>query len=132
MEDKRLERLYDYTKWHLGIYLSVAGALTAAAGYLAEGMKAQRLSPYIDKPLLLVSAVALMFAAGACGGVIASSCTECVTYDELWNQRHGPFGFRILEGRHWAAMEHLFFWLSVTCAAIAVLSTRPVITWLTS
>lgn len=45
MEDKRLERLYDYTKWHLGIYLSVAGALTAATGFLAESSKKGELAP---------------------------------------------------------------------------------------
>lgn len=130
MEDKRLERLYDYTKWHLGIYLSVAGALTAAAGYLAEATKAGQLAPYVDKPKLLLVAVALMFAAGACGGVVASSCTECATYEDLWNGKQGPFGTRLLKGRHWAALEHLCFWLSTALAAIAVLSSAPVMAWL--
>lgn len=126
MEDKRLERLYDYTKWHLGIYLSVAGALTAAVGYLAENAKAQALAPYIDKPMLLISAVFFMFGAGACGGIVASSCTGCTTYEELWSQKHGPFGSRLLLGQHWASMEHLFFWLSVACTVLAVFSSKPI------
>jgi len=132
MEDKRLERLYDYTKWHLGIYLSVAGTLTAAVGYLAEASKADRIAPYVDRPGLLLAAVALMFAAGACGGIVASSCTECASYEQLWNERHGPFGSHLLKGRQWAAMEHLFFWLSVAAAAVAVLSSKPVVLWLTT
>lgn len=131
MEDKRLERLYDYTKWHLGIYLSVAGALTAAVGYLAELPKAKTLAPYIGKPAFLVLAVVLMFAAGACGGIVASSSTECNTYDELWNQPHGPFGWRVLKGRQWAALEHMFFWLSVAFAVSAVLLSPPIGAWLT-
>jgi hypothetical protein len=130
MEDKRLERLYDYTKWHIGIYLSAAGTLTAAVGYLAESAKAQTLSPYVGSPKLLVAAIVFMFIAGACGGVVASSCTECNTYDELWNQRHGPFGTRLLKGRHWALLEHLSFWLSAVSAAIAVLASTPVVAWL--
>jgi len=29
VEDKRLERLYDYTKFHIGIYLSAAAGVAA-------------------------------------------------------------------------------------------------------
>jgi hypothetical protein len=132
MDDKRLERLYDYTKWHLGIYLSVASALTAATGLLAEKSKTENMAIYVEKPILLLLAVAFMFSAGACGGIVASSCTECITYDELWNQKHGPFGLRIVKGRHWAALEHLFFWLSVACAVFAVLLSSPIRSWLRS
>jgi hypothetical protein len=130
MEDKRLERLYDYTKWHIGIYLSAAGALTAAAGYLAEASKAAVLAPYVDSPKLLLGAIIFMFFAGVCGAVIASSCTECNTYEELWRNKQGPFGLELLQGRHWAALEHLFFWLSTVLAAYSVLASGPVIAWL--
>ncbi|CAH1203104.1 conserved hypothetical protein [Candidatus Nitrotoga sp. BS] len=129
-DDKRLERLYDYTKWHIGIYLSVAGALTAAVGYLAEENKTRNLAPYVGSPKLLLAAVIFMFLAGVCGAVIASSSTECKTYDELWLCKQGPYGLRLMPGRVWAMFEHSFFWLSSACIALSVLTAEPVLKWL--
>jgi hypothetical protein len=130
MDDKRLDRLYDYTKWHIGIYLSVAGGLTAAAGYLAETSKADALAPYVASPKALLAAIVLMFLAGVCGAVIASSSTHCKTYEELWNGKQGPFGSQLLAGRIWAPLEHMFFWLSTLAAATSVLTSWRVIAWL--
>jgi hypothetical protein len=129
-EDKRLERLYDYTKWHIGIYLGSASALTAAVGYLADRDKAPNLDPLIGSPLLLVASVVLMLLAGACGGVVASSSTECVSYDELWSRNQGPFGTKLLPGKTWAMFEHAFFWLSVAAVAVSVLAAPAVRTWI--
>jgi hypothetical protein len=130
MGDERLERIYDYTKWHLGIYLSVAGTLTAALGFLAKPEEADTLRQFLGSPKLLLTAIVLMFLAGICGGVVASSCTGCKTYEELWEDKHGPYGIRIMPGRYWAALEHTFFWASAGLAAYAVLSSTPVVGWL--
>lgn len=128
MEDHRLNRLYDYTKWHVAIYLSVGGALTAAVGYLAEASKASQLAPYVTRPYLLLGAVVLMLLAGMCGGAVLSACTKCQTFAELWDKRKGPFGLGHV--RNWARAEHILFWLSIVSAAVAVLSTEPVLKWL--
>jgi hypothetical protein len=40
MEDKQLERLYDYTKFHIGIYLSSGGGLAALISAAAQHDKA--------------------------------------------------------------------------------------------
>lgn len=130
MEDKRLERLYDYTKFHIGIYLSTAGALTAATSYLSESNKTSELAKYVGSPKVLVAAVALMFLAGVAGAIVASSSTECETYEELWFCKHGPYGLRLFPGRIWAAAEHTFFWLSATCIIYAVASAEPFLNWI--
>ena len=36
MEDKRLDRLFEYTKFHIGIYLSAASGLVALIGLSAK------------------------------------------------------------------------------------------------
>src|SRR6185503_16056930 len=119
----------DYTKWHIGIYLSVAGGLTAAVGYIAE-KKADALAPYVSSPKVLFASIIAMFLAGICGGVVASSCTGCTTYEELWHERQGPFGLKFLLGRYWAGLEHFFFWLSAILSMGAVLSSTAVVGWL--
>ncbi|TKB58828.1 MAG: hypothetical protein E8D49_10545 [Nitrospira sp.] len=83
MEDKRLERLYDYTKFHIGIYLSVAAGLLALVGLAAKSEEGQFLAKLIGSPLALVGSALAMFAAGVAGAVVASSSTECETYGQL-------------------------------------------------
>jgi hypothetical protein len=127
MDDRRLEKVYDYTKWHIGIYLSTTGALTAGLGLLAEHPERMSLVAY---PWLLVMAILFMFLAGICGAIVASSCTECRTYEELWSGKHGPFGWKLYPGRIWARFEHSFFWLSLLSLIILVFSSKVVHTWL--
>jgi hypothetical protein len=102
--------------------------MTAVLGLLAkEG--AGKSVPYVGSPAFLFAGVLLMFIAGVCGAIVASSCTECPSYEQLWEGEHGPFGTRLLKGRTWARLEHAFFWLSVVCMAWAVLSAQNVRTW---
>ena len=96
------------------------GRIDRRRGLFAESEKASQLAPYVDKPILLLGAIVLMFAAGACGGVVASSCTEC----NLHSVQHEVVSVR------WAFYEHLFFWVSVALAVAAVLTAEPVLAWL--
>jgi hypothetical protein len=129
-EDKRLERLFDYTKFHMSIYLSATGGLVAIVGVAAD----QRafLGRLIGWPLGLVLALIAMLIAGIAGGVVASSATLCTTFEDLWDKPQGPFSWRWFPGRVWAAVEHFSFWLSIVFVAAAVLSAPAVSTWLTS
>lgn len=129
-EDKRLERIYDYTKWHMGIYFSAAGALTAGIGYLAERKEPQAPLPLIDHPWILLLAIVFMLLAGVCGAMVASSCTECNTYEELWDGKHGPYSLKLYPGRIWARCEHSFFWLGVLSLISCILCTKAVWAWL--
>jgi hypothetical protein len=99
IEDKRLERLFDYTKFHIGIYLSAGSGLVALLGLSSKGNAgglalAQLLAQLVGSPRALTISLLFMVIAGMAGGVIASSCTECVSYEDLWERRQGPFGSR--------------------------------------
>ena len=130
MEDKRLERLFDYTKFHIGIYLSAGGALLTLIALAAEKDKATFVGKLVGSPPALAASLLSMLFAGACGGVIASASTQCNTYEELWLGRHGPFGSQLLKGKAWAGLEHGAFWLSVIAFCYAVLSAAAVHQWL--
>jgi hypothetical protein len=116
--DARLERLFEYTKWHIGIYLSFGGGLIALLGSRDGSDFLCRLIAY---PALMGAAVAAMALAGLAGGIIASGATRCHTFDELWSQPRPLFGRDTWRGEIWASLEHLAFWISLALLVLAVL-----------
>ena len=131
-EDKRLERLYDYTKFHIGIYLSAASGLAALIASIANDKAGTLLVDLVGSPLFLGMALLFMVLAGAAGGVVATSVTESRSFDEFWGQPQGPAWCKWPrpDGRKWVAVEHIFFWLSLLCLLIALLSKRATLNWL--
>lgn len=131
-EDKRLERLYDYTKFHIGIYLSSSAGLAGLISAIAPHPdKVTFLGQFIGSPALLGLSLLFMVLAGACGGVVATTLTEVRAFDDFWSGSTGPSWWPRrgrLSGQAWVAAEHLFFWASLLCALVAVLS-HPT-TWL--
>jgi hypothetical protein len=119
-EDKRLERLYDYTKFHIGIYLSTAGGVTALAASKDLDWIVAKLIGF--PPLLYVALVLLVFA-GMCGGMVATSITKSLTFDEFWAKKHYPGKSSRLgaTGETWVHNEHRFFWASLITLAAAIL-----------
>jgi len=116
--DPRLERLYDYTKFHIGIYLLAAGAMVTIAG---SAELRSFFSSLMQNRLLLWGAIGAMGIAGAAGGVIASTCAISGTLEEVWDSRIGPWRLRIMPGRRWAALEHTAFWASAGLFTLALL-----------
>lgn len=124
MDDRRLERLFDYTKWHLGIYIAAAGALSA----LLASDNANILSKLWGSPYVLLFAAGCMAIAGLSGGIVASSCTTRKTFAEVWHRKLGPFEWRWLKGKTWAAIEHSAFWLGAAALLVSTgigLMTAP-------
>jgi hypothetical protein len=118
-KDKRLERLDDYTKFHIGIYLSIGGAIVALLG----SDKASWLVKYFggNRDVLLF-ALLFMVIAGFAGGVIASGTTSCETFDEFWKKPQGPVVFKWFDGIYWTYVEHVSFWISLGLVACAILT----------
>lgn len=131
-EDGRITRLLDYTKFHIGIYLSSAGVMVTLVAAAADGSKLSFIRSLFAAPWALAVAAVFMTIAGAAGGIIASSCTQCRTFEELWNQRQGPHTLKLLKGCHWALVEHGSFWISCLFLAYSVLSSITVCKWLFS
>ena len=131
--DKRLERLYDYTKFHIGIYLSAAAGLTGLISAIAGGKLPETFTNLVGSPAFLGLSLFFMVLAGACGGVVATSVTECKSFEDFWGTPTGPSWRRQGPlGKSWVAAEHLFFWLSLACALVSVLSHGKTWSWVTS
>jgi hypothetical protein len=115
---KRLERLYDYTKFHIGVYLTLVGAFVAA---MAD--KVGIVDPC--SRWFFMPAIAAMLLAGVAGGVIASHLPEAGTFSEFEKQRIS-FLKRWFRRRYvwWAKVEHRAFWIGILWA-LAVIAARP-------
>ena len=117
-DDPRLARLYDYTKFHIGIYLVTAGTMVTIAG-------SDRLQNFLGDlghhPVFLILAIVAMGVAGVAGGVIASTCASADDFDDVWLKRIGPWYWQIMPGWVWAGVEHTAFWASLIFLTVAVL-----------
>ena len=136
LEDKRLERLYDYTKFHIGIYLSSAAGVAALLGSKEAGWI---ITTLVGNEYLLYLALALLVVAGMCGGIVATSVTESPTFDYFWTTEHCPATITCLKarwkvtrttwwdatGKTWVGREHGFFWASLLTLALAILIRYP-------
>ncbi len=117
-DDARLERLYDYTKFHIGIYILAATTMITVAG---SEDQSSFLDGLIKHPWALLGAIAAMALAGAAGGIIVSSCAIARKLEEVWDRKIGPWGWRWMSGRSLARLEHAAFWASVLLFATAAL-----------
>jgi hypothetical protein len=119
MEDARLNRLFDYTKFHIGLYTTAAGALLAA--YASKDLEIFQKTLQLH-PVLVEISILSMLAAGLAGGIVASSCTIFESFDRLWSSKVGPFGLKWLTGETWAKIEHTAFWISAGAITWAFIS----------
>jgi hypothetical protein len=128
-DDKRLDRLLDYTKFHIGIYLSIGGGLVALLGSSAN---IQFLDRLIGSPPALALALIFIVVAGIAGGIIASCTTQYRTFDDFWSKCQGPHTSKLFTGKTWVLIEHGSFWISLFLVAYSILSAPAVWTWLGS
>jgi len=99
----QLKNLFEYTKFHIGLYA------TALAATIATTLRADP-----DGPINRLHGVILCFClAGLCGGIIASSICEHPTYSKFEKAKLGPLGIPLFTFKIWAAFEHSAFWTGV-------------------
>ena len=113
--DKGLELLFDYTKFHIGVYLTLAAAyITLATSKIGETLP--KLNPNFVWP-----AVICIMVAGFAGGVIASSITqsERTNVTDFLKDPTGPWSMRLFSGKWWAYIEHTFFWAGIICVVLS-------------
>ena len=94
-EDPQLKMLFDYTVFHIGLYVTLMGILIAALN-LHEGEK---------RYLWLLCPIALLFLAGACGGIVGSNIPEHKDYVSFNKAEKWGSTFEV-----WIGREHVFFW----------------------
>lgn len=119
-ELEKLKLLFDYTKFHIGLYTTVA---TIFGGLVAAGDKI----PFKFSTTFLLASVVCICVAGMAGGTIASSIPGYSSYTDFWKERIAPFPFKPLlfkngmKAEYWTYVEHLAFWLGVALALASIL-----------
>jgi hypothetical protein len=117
-KQKSLELLFDYTKFHIGIYLTLTAAyITIATAKIKE-------APILEVKFGFFAFAVLCFAiAGLSGGVIVSSITQTKarSSQQFLDERIGPWEWKILHGkaRKWTWVEHTSFWIGLASAILS-------------
>lgn len=120
---KGLELLFEYTKFHIGVYLTMASAFITIASLKKGDSLVLELRTF---PVWL--AVGFFLIAGLSGGIIVSSITQCYGHLESTHlkrcastpafllERLGPWELELFTGRTWTQIEHTSFWIGLLCA----------------
>src|SRR5262245_55574993 len=88
-DDKRLEGLYDYTKFHIGIYLSAAAGLTTLIATASKQSEGAFIRSLMGWHWALTFSLALMILAGVAGAIVATGAIESVTYAQFLTRWQG-------------------------------------------
>ena len=105
IEFDKVKLLFDYTKFHILLYTTLAALLLAVADL-------ENVKPEIHAGLIW-SAILSIGIAGLAGGIIASSLPHENALSEFWTRKTGPFGLEILQGKYWTFVEHTAFWVGL-------------------
>jgi hypothetical protein len=116
LDYEQVKVLFDYTKFHIGVYTTLITIIVTGLYYL-------RITQGVNfKPnLLFIYGSMVMFGiAGLSGGIIASTLPHHSSIKEFWKERIGPFRLRIMSGEFWTYCEHTAFWLGVVSAVLSL------------
>lgn len=98
---EQLKLLFDYTKFHITAYLTLAGAFVAVLNG-AGPLKPNR--------ILLGVSIAFIVIAGAAGGVVASNLPYHADARTFADEQIGPWCCKPMKASSWMTLEHLAFW----------------------
>lgn len=119
---KKLELLYDYTKFHIGLYLVLVSAyITLATSKIGR----KDVLPILQ-PALVWIAVGLFMAAGIAGGVVASGVSQSRSNsaEDFLREKIGPWSTTLLPARVWVYIEHTAFWLGLVFAVLSFVFSK--------
>ena|ERR1041385_816294 len=114
---EQVKLLFDYTKFHITVYSTLATLLVGISASSLAGHLA------LHKQWLLAAFTAIV-AAGLAAGVVAATMPSCTAILDFWNLRTGPYDVRILTIRSWTYVEHTSFWIAVACVILAFLTGK--------
>ena len=115
---EQVKLLFEYTKFHLGVYTTLAAALIALVN--------TDFGKRINLPGEFVwAAVIFIGLAGLAGGIVASTLPHVTTLSDFWSSKIGPFRLKILAGEGWTYIEHTAFWLAIVSILTAFALRYP-------
>ncbi len=117
-ELEKLKLLYDYTKFHVGIYITSDGILAALIAASDKDF------PLQFNRTWLIAAVIFIAIAGFAGGVLLSSMCHENSLAVFWGKELGPFRARWWRAEKWSYLEHTAFWVAIGCALFAFLCPK--------
>jgi len=115
---KSLVLLFEYTKFHIGLYLTLTAAYLGAATATISGSTLFDLTE-----IFVIIAVVAIVLAGMCAGVIASSITQTKSRstEEFLKTQIGPTGLTHFNNHAgwWVCWEHRLFWVGLISAVVS-------------
>ncbi len=119
---KKLELLYDHTKFHIGLCL----ILTSAYITLVTSKIGRKDALPVLHPTLAWTAVALFMVAGIAAGVVASSVIQSRSNgaDDFLRTKIGPWNSALFPAKLWVHVEHTAFWLGVISAVLSFVYSK--------
>ena len=131
VEMEQVKMLFEYTKFHIGLYTTIATAFGAILAFQAKSGNENLLKLQPWELFFIVLSFVSICLAGLAGGVITSSLTQFTTLhgDHGFLQRPiGPgsdkwkfFAKFWRRGESWTFFEHSSFWVAMILAAIVVI-----------
>lgn len=116
--DDQLKHLYDYTKFHIGMYTTLLAGIIGL--FATDSLNSEVYDHMIS---YLKYSVLLFFIAGMFGGLVASSIPFFSTFESFSKARLAPFstnhkiGLPSIICTH---LEHLVFWVGCFVAVIGL------------
>jgi hypothetical protein len=115
--DDKLKCLFDYTKFHIGMYATL---LTAIIGVFANDSLKNR---YCHMVPFILATVVFFLLAGAAGGLVASSTPGFSTFDDFCKARLGPWNLKLVSGLALTHIEHTAFWVGILVSIVGLFLT---------
>lgn len=115
--DDRLKQLFDYTKFHIGMYTTLSAVIIGVFAHEELSAKYHNFLPYIQ------ISVGMFFIAGAAGGLVASSIPFYDSFKEFSESKLGPWNFKIIPAIICIHIEHTAFWLGCCVGIIGLYDT---------
>jgi hypothetical protein len=115
MQDEQVKQLYDYTKFHIGLYTALITGVTTVLGFARTQTVRVGLGivPYLGLTLFF------LVIAGMAGGVIGSTISldsDVAVKDE----KIGPLNGQWFKITTWAHIEHWAFWCGILSTIVGV------------
>ena len=117
--DDQLKQLFDYTKFHIGMYTTLIAAIIGV--FANEDLKAS----YCGMVSYIKFSVVFFLVAGAAGGLVASSIPYFKTFEEFSKENLGPWKFKFIPAILCTHIEHTAFWLGCLVSAYGLFMVLP-------
>ena len=110
--DDRLKTLFEYTKFHIGIYITIGTAIVGALAFEAANPDFS-----LGDPARIGLQVSILFQglAGLGGGIIAGNLVSFTSFETF---HETPIYWGKIP-QFWERVEHWSFWASIIIAAVS-------------